>query len=144
MAAPPKDANGYVEPHDDPQTIPDDSHVIRYIHTSQLVKCPDGTRRLSSGAFSKSNKSKDRYEGMSVDMHEAMIAKGVDPESRMPPDHEGAVLIQAAKLRELGLEVGPDPTEDNPFHASVWGVKRSDRKKIKACCEWLIKPSDIE
>lgn len=103
MAAPPKDAYGYVEPHDDPQTIPDDSHVIRYIHTSQLVTYPDGTRLPSSGAFSKSNKSKDRYEGMSVDMYEAMIAKGADPETRMPPNHEGAVLIQVAKLRELGL-----------------------------------------
>ena len=143
MAAPPKDADGYVEPHDDPQSIPDDSHVIRYIHTSQLYAGSEGTRHLSSAAFSKSSKSKDKYEGMSVDMYEEMIAKGVDPESRMPPDHEGAVLIEVAKLRELGLAVGPDPTEDNPFHASAWVVKSTDRKKIKARYKWLIKPPGV-
>ena len=144
MATPPKDADGYVKPHSDRQTLPDDSYVIRYIHTTQLHPRPDGTRYLSNGAFSRSSKSRDRYEGMSVDMYEEMIAKGVDPKSRMQPDHEGAVLIEVAKLRELGLMVGPDPTEDNPFHASAWVVKSTDRKKIKACCEWLIKPFDVE
>ncbi len=144
MPTPPTDNDGFITPHDDHQTIPNDSYVIRYIHRKQLPENKDGTRCLSSGAFSGSSEDKDRYEGMSVDMEDELRTKGVTPDKRMPDDHEAAVLLPAGELRKLGLRVGPGPMlAKDPFHASVWDVKRTHRKKIKALSEWLIKPSDV-
>lgn len=145
MATPPRDKNGLVKPHDDQNTIPDGAEVVRYIHRQWLTPNPDGTRRLSTGAFSGSSKDRDPYQGMSGDMLDRLNDRGLDPATRMPPEHEGAVLIQAGGLRSLGLKVGPDPTlENDPFHASVWGVKKSHRKTIKAMSKWLIKPPDVQ
>ena len=142
MATPPRDEDGIVVPHDDRETIPDTSCVVRYIHRKQLSKAADGILHPSSGAFSATSKSRDRYEGMSVVMLDRLRDANLHPSSRMPPDHVGAVLIEAGKLRQLGLQVGPDPmVNDDPFHASVWGVKSSHRKKIKKLSVWLIEPS---
>jgi hypothetical protein len=79
---------------------------------------------------------------MSVDMLDRLQNDNVDPCTRLRPDHEGAVLIRAGSLRVLGLKVGPDPMRSNdPYHAAVWGVKSSVRKKIKKrCCRWLVQP----
>ena len=144
MATPPKDDDGFVEPHDDRQTIPDNAYLIRYIIDGHLYPNPDGTRRLSTGAFSASSKARDRYLGMSADMLGHLDLQGVDPAQRMREGHVGAVKIQAGKLRSLGFQVGPDPTKANdPFHASVWGVKKRHRKDILDAAEWVIKPDDV-
>ena len=68
MAAPPKDGDGYVKPHDDPGEIPDDSYVVRRISRQWLRPASGNRRELSSGAFGPSSKDYDRYEGMSVDI----------------------------------------------------------------------------
>ena len=36
MADPPKDEDGFVRPHDDLVTIPDDAYLVRYIHRMQF------------------------------------------------------------------------------------------------------------
>lgn len=144
MGDPPRDEDGIVTPHDDRTAIPDDALVVRYIHEQWLIPTPDGSRRLSKGAFSGSSKDKDQYEGMSVNMLSELKKHEVDPATRMPENHEGAVTLRAGDLRELGLEVGPDPgLRNDPYHAAVWGVKSSHRKKIKNLCKWLIKPQDV-
>lgn len=143
MGHPPRDEDGIVKPHDDRTAIPDDALVIRYIQEQQLHPNLDGTRRLSKGAFSGSSKDRDQYEGMSVDMLSELKKHGVDPATRMPENHEGAVTLRAGDLRELGLEVGPDPgLHNDPYHASVWGVRDSHRKKILKICRWLITPEN--
>ena len=144
MSLPPTDEDGIVKPHDDRQAIPDDAYVVRYVHRDQLIPNPDGTRLLTSAAFSETSEDQDRYQSMSVDIFDRLQKDNVDPRTRLPPNHEGAVLIPAGSLRKLGLQVGPDPMQSNDhYHAGVWGVKGSLRKKIKKrCCRWLIKPSD--
>ena len=144
MTTPPKDADGYVIPHDDPATIPDDSYVIRRIHRRWLKPVAGGYRILSKGAFSASSIEYDRYQGMSVDILDRLDEDGVDPASRLAPNQEAAVIIRAEDLRHLGLIVAPDLNRENDkYHASVWGVRSSHRKKIKALSEWLIKPADV-
>lgn len=142
MGIPPRDDAGRVIPHDDPDIL-DESYVVRYILSSQLVPDPRGGRRLSSGAFSRSSKQHDHYQGMSVDLLDAMLAKGVRPADKAGPDHEAIVKLQIGELRALGLCVGSDPIQDNPFHAGVWGLNSGMRKKIHAFSEWILKPEDI-
>ena len=141
MADPPRDGDGLVEPHDDFEAIPNDSFVIRYIQRLQLIANEEGDYRLSSGAFSPTNASRDPYRGMSVEMLSRLIADGVDPKTRLPNNHVGAVLLKAGDLRDLGCQVGPDPMPTNHrYHASVWGMSRSHPKKLRDMCEWLIRP----
>ena len=145
MAAPTKDADGYVKPHDDPQAIPDNSYIVRRITRNWLRPASGGRRALSKGAFAPSSKGQDRYRGMSVDILDRLNDDGVDPASRLESDQEAAVIIRAGDLRRLGLEVGSDPTPRNDkYHASVWGIRDSHRKKVKALSIWLFKPNDVE
>ena len=146
MAGPPRDADGCVQPHDDSDAIPNDGHLVRYVTDNALTPNdnPEGTKRLSSGAFSSSSKEHDHYEGMSVDAYERMVQDGVDVASRMRSGQKGAVLLRAGDLRALGLQVGMDPKEDNPHHAAVWDVKNKHRKKIRKLAIWLIRPPDVD
>lgn len=145
MSDPPRDEDGYVVPHDDKVEIPDDALLVRYIHKLQLTVQKDERVRPSKGGFSESSKQCDKYEGMSVDMLDRLMLDKVDPCMRMPPGHEGAVLIRAGDLRALGLKVGPDPMRSNdPYHAGVWGMKRSLRGKVlKLCVDWYIRPANV-
>jgi hypothetical protein len=145
MAAPPKDADGYVEPHDDPREIPDDSYVVRRISREWLKPAAGNRRELSKGAFAPSSKSHDRYQGMSVDILDRLNDDGVNPASRLKSNQEAAVIIRVGDLRQLGLKIGPDPTQNNDkYHASVWGVKGTHRKRIKALSDWLFRPVDVD
>jgi len=144
MAASTKDKDGFTIPHDDYDAIPDESYVIRYIHRNWLIPNSDGHIGVSSAAFSGSSKERDRYQGMSVDILELLVQDNVEIPSRMPPGHEGAVKIQVGKLRGLGLKVAPDPSRDQgPYHASVWGIGNSHRRKIKSICVFYILPKEI-
>ena len=111
MAAPPKDGDGFVAPHDDRQEIPDDSYIIRRIDRQWLKPASGNRRELSSGAFCPSSKRYDRYEGMSVDLLDRLNVDGVDPALRRKSNQEAAVFIRVGDLRQLGLLIGPDPTK---------------------------------
>lgn len=144
MGVPPRDDDGCVLPHDDHIAIPDDAYLVRYVHKDQLPPSDKGRRCLSSAAFSESSRERDRYQAMSVDILAKLQADDVDPRTRFRPGHVGAVLIQAGSLRQLGLQIGPDPMRSNDrYHAGVWGVKSSLRKRIKkCCCRWLVQPTN--
>ena len=138
-----RDNNGRVVPHDDPTSIPDDELLVRNIHEFQ--DNPGADPRPSSGSFSPTNKGKDPYEGMSVDMLSRLKACGVDQKTRWGPNHVGSVVIRAGDLRQLGLKIGPDPSDydgkdPDHYHANVWGVKPRHKKKIRASAQWYIKP----
>ena len=142
--APPRDDDGRVRPHDDP-AIPDEAFVVRYIASGQFVpdRAAGAGRRLSKGAFSASSKDRDPYQGMSADLLQPMIADGLPPTGQRKPIHEAVVRLQVGKLRSLGLWVGKDPKEHNPYHVCVWGVTPHLRKKILDLAEWVEKPPDV-
>ena len=145
MSYPPCDEDGYVQPHDDYNLIPDEALLVRYVQQKNLAPEDDGTLRLSTSAFAASSKDRDRYQGMSVDLLQRLERDGVDVLKRMPPGHQGAVLLRAGCLRELGLMVGSDPMQSqDPYHCAVWGVTDRLRKKIrKQCCvRWLVQPKN--
>ena len=143
MGTPPLDAAGCVVPHDDPD-IPDDAYVVRYVPSGDLRPSEEGGRRLSSAVFSASSKRRDSYQGMSVDILEALVDVGVQPKDRANPIHEAIVKLRVGALRDLGLLIGSDPGKNNdPFHAEVWGVKKSIRRRILEISEWITKPDDV-
>jgi hypothetical protein len=148
MSEPPRDNEGIVTPHDDPETIPDDGLLVRFIHLTHFLQNKDGVDQLSSAAFSETNKQNDKYQSMSVDILSRFEEYQIDPKSRLRPNQAGAVLLSAGRLRKLGLIVGPDPLEENPCHAGVWGIAdkpKSIRRKIKkCCCTWLIQPRNAK
>jgi hypothetical protein len=144
MAAPPRDEAGRVIPHDDRELIADDSFVLRSIPFEHLKSvAAGGGRYLSKAAFSASSKQRDPYEGMSVNAGSLMSAAGVPEEQSRRPGHAGLVKIRAGDLRRLGLQIGTDPLDQNPYHAQVWGVRPSHRNKIKNLAIWVDKPDDV-
>lgn len=150
MVTPPRDSQGRVVPHDDRETIPDDSYILRSIPSGPsgpLKPNKDGPGRyLSSGAFSPSSKDRDFYQSMSGDSGALVEKAGMTYEERMQPGHEALVKIRAGDLRALGYLVGPDPKENNPtnpFHAGVWGVKSGHGKRIKRKATWVVRPGDV-
>jgi hypothetical protein len=148
MSDPPRDEDGHVVPHDDKVEIPDDALLVRYVTKTQLPLEDDGRRRLSTAVFSETSKAHDPYQGMSVDILDRLERDGIDPRERMKRNDNlvGAVLLRAGDLRALGLQVGPDPMRSNdpdPYHAQVWGVKKSGRKKIaRLQLQWLVQPDN--
>lgn len=144
MADPPRDESGRVTPHDDRQSVPDDSFVLRSIPPMHLKQNQDGPGRyLSSGAFSPSSKQHDPYQGMSVDVGALLVEAGIPESDRMLPGHEALVKIRSGDLRDIDCWIGPDPRiPDNPYHGEVWrGAKL--RKKIKRKAIWIIRPEDV-
>jgi hypothetical protein len=144
MAAPPRDDVGRVIPHDDPD-IPGDAWVIRYIIPGWLVPHEDlpDRRRLSSAAFGRSSKRLDHYQSMSVDILQPMLDDGITPADRKGEKYEAIVKLQVADLRGLGLQVGPDPMPDNPYHTGVWRVTGGVGKRLAKLCQWVDKPDDV-
>ena len=144
MATPPRDAEGRAKPYDDPD-LSDDAYVVRYIPPEGLTSDGSGGRRLSTGAFSPTRKDRDPYRGMSGDVLELMLRDGLPLTGRKGPQHEGVVKLKVGDLRGLGLKVGKDPTQENPYHVSVWGVAtRKKRKNVCEKAEWIDKPSDVD
>jgi len=143
MAAPPRDALGHVEPHNDPD-IRDSDGLIRYINPDyHLVPDPKvGGLRLSTAAFSESNKPPG---GMSVDLERLMIEDGLDSLSRLPTTDFGAVRFEARILRDNGHMVGSDALPENPYHASVWHPSKGKRQKerMMGWITWLKKPTGL-
>jgi hypothetical protein len=144
MAALPRDSEGRVVPHDDGD-IRGDEYVLRYIVPHWLKGHPSwpSQRRLSSAAFSPSSRRHDPYQGMSVDLLQPILDAGLSPTDRKGDKYEAIVRLRVWDLRSIGLRVGPDPLPTNPFHAAVWGIKESARKRLMRLYEWVDKPDDV-
>lgn len=108
-----------------------------------MVKDAAGAKRLSSMAFQSSSED---GQGMSVDLENAIIEGGCDPEEHVTsPVWIGSVRFFAGDLRGENLQVGFDPVPDNPFHGQVWGAfPKGKRKRLLAMCEWFVPISDVE
>jgi hypothetical protein len=144
MAAPPRDDEGRVKPHDDPD-IHGDAWVVRHIIPDWLHAHPElpGRRRLSRAAFSPSSKRRDPYQGMSVDLLQPILDAGLSPIDMREDKYEASVRLRVADLRSLGLRVGPEPIRANPYHASVWGVTKGAGRHLVKLCQWVDKPDDV-
>ena len=138
MVEPPRDDDGFVKPHNDPDTIPDDALLLRSIPAEWLLS-QDGVKIVSKAAFSASGSRRDRYRGMSVSVVDWLVQDGKPLSDALQPDHPAGAVLRAGDLRKLGLDVGPDPQDDNKYHAGVWGVKDSHRKKILKQMQRLIR-----
>src|ERR1700676_4926335 len=97
-AAPPRDGNGDVTPHDHAEIL-DTHHVIRRTTPRDLYKEVDTVvSRVASGAYCESG---DPPYGMSVDIEEWMAADGLGPMHYAVDATHGAVRIRVSDLRAL-------------------------------------------
>ena len=133
MNAPPRDAEGCVEPHNHTQ-IQDEDIMLRGIPEQQIVSTSDGGRRISSGAFSRSS---DKYGGLSLGAKKVLECHGRTTEDWAAGRFSAVVCFPAETLRSAGVQVGWDPLEDDPAHCSAWDAsgepfprKRSFRKHL--------------
>ena len=143
MAQPPRDENGIVAPHNDPDILDDDG-LIRYIHPRQVIEDKHrGCKRVSSGAFSPSSTPP---HGMSVDLERPLVEAESDNLARLPDSDHGAVRLRAGDMRELNHRVGSNPVPNNPYHGEVWdiGPGRRARRRIQDKAETLKKPSGLD
>ena len=115
--APPRDVAGCVTPHDHEQIYPADI-MLRGIPVHWIKETESGERRISSGAFQASS---DKYKGMSLGAKKVLecYEKSVEEWAR---DRFGAVVcLPVGKLKNAGMQVGWDPTADDPSHCNAWG-----------------------
>jgi len=99
---------------------------------------------MSKGAFSASSRSRDPYEGMSVDLLTPLLRDGLTDKGRFD-EYPGAAKIRVGDLRLLGLQIGPDDRgEEDKYHANVWGVTDTLRKRILKLARLTKKPDDVE
>ena len=125
---PPRDAAGYVVPHDHPEIL-DGHHVIRHITPHDLhPEQETGVTRVASGAYSELS---DPHGGMSVDIEEWIVRDGLNPLHYVADLSYGATRINVGELRALELKVGWDPQPDNPHHGGVWGIGNGSKRKRK-------------
>ncbi len=146
MTAPPRDDDGHVLPHDDPD-IRDDDGLLRYINPDNHVYWDKNlsTWRLASSAFSETSRSASPNGGMSVDVERLKLADGHSPDSNLEPDW-GVVRLITGKLRQSRMMVGSDPLPSNLYHALVWNPDPKPGKKLKIQdrYSWIRKARNIE
>jgi hypothetical protein len=137
MAEPPRDSDGIVLPHDDPD-LHGEIWLLRRVPADKVVR-EGGVVRASSAAFQESSTQYARYGGMSVDIEPLMAAA---PE--VPPGG-GVVRLKVSTVRKNGHQTGPDPLPGHSSHANVWHkpVPRPGKKLyIGDDWEWVIRPPD--
>lgn len=141
-----RDDEGRVVPYDD-DSIDDDDLLIRRIPNNSLDDNSDGSRRVSSGAFSRSSKIRDHYRSMSVDLLSDLLAAGTGPrEENYYPDFEVIMSLRVGDIRaaQRGFRIGRLPSEGNPAHCGVWNVSTlSKQKALKEMAEFVRNPGDV-
>ena len=134
----------------DDATVADNETLFRSVRDlpQNFPTQPDGTRRVSSQAFT------DRQMRPSVDR----AALHGDPgASQFAPDN-GVLQLTAAQVRairetqndavgrpvsEYVADVEPVPLSENPAHAEIYGVPPFDNKSVfRRVCEQLAQVSD--
>lgn len=132
---------------DDPDAIPDDTRLFRRVNPHFLTFDHNlGKWRPTSQAFI------DPSDGSPMSVFAENIAQTYNEK---PADflrgHWSCWLlaaIQAGAARTLGMEVYPDPenqdsAEDFKSHSSVRGDKRKVKQKLAQKAEWIVAPNRI-
>ena len=132
-----------MEPHDD-ETIEADDQIVRRISPDHHIVWDEnrGCNRISSKAFSPSSSPNG---GMSVDIEKLIIEAGLNPyEFVTNPEFTGSVVFLAGAIRQIGLIVGSNPLQENPYHGEVWNCNtpkkftKSQKKKLASACNWYV------
>jgi hypothetical protein len=132
-----------VQPYDEKKIKPEEV-IIRRINPVQHVVWDEnrGCNRISSKAFSPSS---GENGGMSVDIEDLILEGGHNPKQYVTtPIFTGSVAFSADNVRNLGLRIGYDPIQENPYHGEVWGSPRANRfsnpqkKGLLAASEWYV------
>lgn len=133
MGPPPRDTGGRVLPHDHNQ-IQDEDIMLRGIPAQQIVSTPDGGRRISTGAFSRSS---DAYGGLSLGAKKVLECLEKTTEEWAAGRFSAVVCFPAEMLRKAGVWIGWDPLDDDPAHCNAWDAsgkpfprRRSLRKAL--------------
>lgn len=143
MQSPPRDELGIL-PHDHAEIRPEDS-LVRYLKAGvNAHRNPDGSWRVSSGAFSRSNPQNDPRSYASVDLERLMLVSNLTLPYRRPSPMHGVAAIGVASVRDLNLKVGWVPEPDNIAHCGIWGELniKSIRNKLAKSATVLVAPED--
>lgn len=125
-----KDSPPNLEEESPLAAISDDDFVIRKIpSTPHFQDTPEGQRRVSKSAFSASSAAVDPEEGMSTSSEQLLQEAGVDL-ALFAPEYPALAKLHVKAIRDLGLTVEHQPTDDDPAHCQVLGVKDKHRKKL--------------
>ena len=138
------------EPYDDPE-IRNTDLIIRRVNPDQHLIFDENTkrRRISSKLFSPSSGPRG---GMSVDIPKLMERDGVDVRKFVTnPTYSGSVCFFAGYSRNVGLRVGRDPIEGNPYHGEVWGSEnssnrftRSQKRALMEASRWFVELEGVD
>lgn len=143
MQSPPRDELGIL-PHDHAEILPEDS-LVRYLRAGvNAHKNADGSWRISSGAFSRSNPQNDARSYASVDLERLMLEANLILPYRRPSQMHGIAAISVASVRDLNLQVGWVPLLENNSHCGIWGQlnNTSIRNKLAKVATLLLAPED--
>lgn len=123
---------------DNKDKIPNDAHLLRRIHPTQIVLGHNGRRRLSSAPF--------RHQKMSVDVEQILVAAGQSWHFslRNHPEYS-LVRLGADVVRALNQIIEHVPQPDNDAHAEVIGKKTGAiANAFRDAAEWVKKPDDAD
>lgn len=141
MQQPLRDSDGTVIPHDHNEIL-NEHEIIRRISDQYLVIDSTGKRISSSMAFKASS---GKNGGMSIDLKYQIEQAGLDAKKYVTtPKWIGSVLLKVSDIRNLGFQVGYDPSRHNKYHGEVWGTfSRSTIEKLRKCTEWFVAIDDV-
>lgn len=137
-----------MEPHDD-ASIKAGDQIIRRINPVHHVVWDDnlGCNRISTKAFSPSSTPNG---GMSIDIEKLIVEGGLDPyEYVTTPKFTGSVVFSAGAIRDIGLIVGSNPLDENPYHGEVWNpdapnkFTKSQKRRLARACDWYVRISNV-
>jgi hypothetical protein len=122
----------------DDSTIPDSAILWRWI-TPQWYRIDDhAAYRVSSGAFQDSKES----GAASFFLADEVLKSGRSARDLLTGKQDyGVVALSAGSLRELGLKIVRDPTEDEDAHILVFGKKTgSVKNRMRDAATWVVRP----
>ncbi|HEY7617399.1 MAG TPA: hypothetical protein VH744_11395, partial [Terriglobales bacterium] len=122
----------------DDSTIPDSALLWRFI-SPQWYKVDDhGAYRVSSGAFQDSTES----GATSFVLADEVLKSGRSIQDKLAGKKDfGLVALSAGTLRELGLNIVRNPTENEEAHILVFGKKTgSIKNRMRDAAKWVVRP----
>lgn len=137
----PRDAQGNVVPHNDPEIL-DNDRLIRLVNPTHHVvwDANQQVHRISSALFNPSSSN----AGVSVEIEPLLVADGISIATRVPSGW-GAVSLNAGDARVINLDVGKHPLSGNqpgapnPYHGEIWGVRsRASKRHLVEKAIWIV------